>query len=151
MTPQEAIYAPDLCPHCGAPAAPLLMVAHIQATVAAYYRIDARYMKSAQRGFDVSHPRQVAMYLAAELTDKSLPNIGRCFSRDHTTVMYAVRTVKARMAADPELAMDVGYLKGRLIDNQHSIHSEKEPESGTFASEKAREQTVKIQEERAAA
>jgi hypothetical protein len=147
----EVARAPDLCPHCGAPAAPMLIVAHIQATVAAYYRIDVRYMKSAQRGFDVSHPRQVAMYLAAELTEKSLPSIGRCFNRDHTTVIYAIRAVRARMAADPELAMDVGYLKGRLAPNPQDIHSQKEPESVNFPPVAGIEQTMKTQAESMAA
>lgn len=114
MTPRDAVYTPDLCPHCGAPASPRLLVAHIQATVAAYYRIGVHYMKSAQRGKDIARPRQVAMFLAAELTPKSLPDIGRCFCRDHTTIMHAIKAVNRRMTTDSELAMDVGYLRARL-------------------------------------
>jgi hypothetical protein len=144
----EVARAPDLCPHCGAPAAPMLIVAHIQATVAAYYRIDVRYMKSAQRGFDVSHPRQVAMYLAAEMTDKSLPNIGRCFSRDHTTVIHAIRAVKRRMASDPELALDVGYLQGRLTPVEIG---ESPTISKNLGADNAIEQSVNLQAESMAA
>lgn len=151
MTPRDAVYAPDLCPHCGAPSAPRLLVAHIQATVAAYYGIAAHYMKSAQRGVDVSRPRQVAMFLAAELTPKSLPDIGRCFCRDHTTVMHAIKAVKVRMAKDVELAMDVGYLRARLSTGNQVIHSQKELKPAKNTYESGIEQSVKMQADRAAA
>lgn len=114
MTPRDVIHEPEICPHCGAPSKPRLLVAHIQATVAGYYGIGKQYMKSAQRGWDISHPRQVAMFLAAELTPKSLPDIGRCFNRDHTTVLHAIRAVRRRVEADAELALDVAFLRGRL-------------------------------------
>lgn len=103
------------CPLCGAPTKPLLMVAHIQATVAAYYRIPVREMTSARRHKEVSHPRQVAMYLAYETTPKSLPDIGHRFgNRDHTTVIHAIRAVQRRMIEDAEIAEDVRILRERL-------------------------------------
>jgi hypothetical protein len=151
MTPREAVHAPDLCPHCGAPSAPKMLVAHIQATVAAYYGIEVRYMKSAQRGKDIVRPRQVAMFLAAELTPKSLPDIGRCFSRDHTTIIHAIKAVRKRSEADAELAMDVGYLRARLSTGNSLIHSQKEPKSAFYTSQSDIEQDVNNQEERVAA
>jgi chromosomal replication initiator protein len=109
------VHAPELCPTCGAPAKPRLMLAHIQATVAAYYGISERHMVSAQRGWSVSHPRQIAMYLASTLTPKSLPDIGRRFgNRDHTTVIHAIKAVQKRMCADLEIAADVEALRERL-------------------------------------
>jgi chromosomal replication initiator protein len=55
------------------------------------------------------------MYLTRELTDHSLPSIGRYFgNRDHTTVLYAIRAVEKRMASDPVYRGDVEALKGAL-------------------------------------
>jgi chromosomal replication initiator protein len=108
-------YAPELCPHCGGPAQPRLMVAHIQAVVANYYHIPVREMTSARRAREVSRPRQVAMYLSKSLTPKSLPDIGQRFGgRDHTTVMHAIKQIERLTASDVELAVDVATLRGRL-------------------------------------
>ena len=115
MTPREVAHLPECCPLCGAPASPRLLVAHIQATVAAYYGTNVRFMASEHRDREFAHPRQVAMYLAHELTPRSYPEIGRRFNRDHTTVIYAVRAIRKRISNDPELAMDVGFLRGRLM------------------------------------
>jgi chromosomal replication initiator protein len=92
-----------------------MMIAHIQATVAAYYRIKVQYMWSDQRGRDVAWPRQVAMYLSRELTPLSLPAIGKRFGgRDHTTVLYAIRIIDQRMKDDGELEEDINILRERL-------------------------------------
>jgi chromosomal replication initiator protein len=108
-------FAPTLCPMCGAPVHGRLMVTHIQALVAAYYKIPVRAMVSAQRCWEYAHPRQIAMYLASELTPKSLPEIGRRFgNRDHTTVIHAIKAVQKRMLADPEIECDIIALRERL-------------------------------------
>lgn len=107
-------YHPHICPHCGAPSAPKLLVAHIQATVAAYYGIDIRRMTSNHRDRTFCRPRQIAMYLAVEMTPKSYPEVGRRFNRDHTTVIHAVRSVQKRMAEDAEVAEDIRILRERL-------------------------------------
>ena len=63
----------------------------------------------------VVRPRQIAMYLARELTDASLPQIGRAFGgRDHTTVMYAVQKVRDQMNAEGDVLTAVQTLTGRL-------------------------------------
>ncbi len=112
---RESVLAPPLCPTCGAPVNGRLMVTHIQALVAAYYKIPSRAMVSAQRCREYAHPRQIAMYLSAELTPKSLPDIGKRFgNRDHTTVIYAIKAVQKRMLADPEIEADVKALRERL-------------------------------------
>lgn len=118
---------PDLCPTCGAPVSNRLMVTHIQALVAAYYQIPVRAMVSKQQRRDYAYPRQVAMYLTAELTPKSLPDIGNRFGgRDHTTVIHAIKAVQRRMLADPEIEADVKAIRERLAgerfpqgDNAH--------------------------------
>ena len=65
----------------------------IQKTVADYYRIKVSEMYSKTRTRAIARPRQVAMWLTRELTDRSLPEIGDAFGRDHTTVLHACRTV----------------------------------------------------------
>jgi chromosomal replication initiator protein len=100
---------------CGAPSKPIAMVGHIQAMVAAYYKIPVREMYSARRSREVARPRQVAMYLAYEQTPKSLPEIGRRFgNRDHTTVIHAIRTIQRLMLEDKEMEADILALRERL-------------------------------------
>lgn len=63
----------------------------------------------------VTRARKVAMYLTRELTDQSLPEIGRGFGgRDHSTVLHAVRSVSSELTSDPELAITVNNLRKRL-------------------------------------
>ena len=76
----------------------------IQKTVADYYKIKVADMYSKRRPSNIAGPRQVAMYLAKELTQKSLPEIGELFGgRDHTTVLHAVRKIGGERGKDPEL------------------------------------------------
>jgi chromosomal replication initiator protein len=73
----------------------------IQSVVSAQYGITAEELISPARAARVSLPRQLAMYLARELTDESLPSIGRAFGgRDHTTVLHALRRAEQRIATD---------------------------------------------------
>ena len=72
-------------------------------------------MQSARRARAVARPRQVAMYLAKQLTPRSLPEIGRKFGgRDHTTVMHAVARVAELMKQDAGFAEDVALLRKML-------------------------------------
>jgi hypothetical protein len=112
---REHVQVPQSCPCCGAPQKPAgVLIKHIQHTVAAYYGLHPDLMVSAQRRQAISHPRQIAMFLSSELTPKSLPEIGRRFARDHTTVMYAIKAVQTRMYADAEVLLDIKVLRDRL-------------------------------------
>ena len=76
----------------------------IQKTVADYYKIKVADMYSKRRPSAIAGPRQVAMYLAKELTQKSLPEIGELFGgRDHTTVLHAVRKIGGERNKNPEM------------------------------------------------
>jgi chromosomal replication initiator protein len=76
----------------------------IQKTVAEYYKIKVADMYSKRRPNNIAAPRQVAMYLAKELTQKSLPEVGELFGgRDHTTVLHAVRKIGGLRNTDAEL------------------------------------------------
>jgi chromosomal replication initiator protein len=90
-------------------------IEEIQRKVAEHYNIRLTDMSSARRARNVARPRQVAMYLAKQLTSRSLPEIGRRFgNRDHTTVMHAVSRVAELMQADGSFAEDVELLRRML-------------------------------------
>jgi chromosomal replication initiator protein len=87
----------------------------IQRRVAEHFNIRLGEMTSDRRARAVARPRQVAMYLAKQLTTRSLPEIGRKFGgRDHTTVMHAVRKIEELKSTDPALAEDVELLRRML-------------------------------------
>jgi chromosomal replication initiator protein len=87
----------------------------IQRRVAEHFNIKLVEMTSDRRARIVARPRQVAMYLAKQLTTRSLPEIGRKFGgRDHTTVIHAVRKIDELMLTDPALAEDVELLRRML-------------------------------------
>lgn len=76
-------------------------IREIQSAVATHYGISAAQLRSSARRRRVSHPRQMAMYLARDLTDRTLAEIGRMFGgRNHTTVLFAVRAVRDRLDED---------------------------------------------------
>jgi chromosomal replication initiator protein len=80
---------------------------NIQRTVADYYKIKVSEMYSKKRSRNVARPRQIAMALAKELTQLSLPDIGDAFGgRDHTTVLHACRKVAELKSDSPEISRD---------------------------------------------
>ncbi len=90
-------------------------IEEIQKRVAEHFRIRISDMHSARRSRAVARPRQVAMYLAKQLTPRSLPEIGRKFGgRDHTTVMHAVRKIEELRAGDGSLSEDIDLLRRML-------------------------------------
>jgi chromosomal replication initiator protein len=90
-------------------------VDHIQKTVAEHYALKQADLISERRARAVARPRQVAMWLAKQITTRSLPDIGRRFGgRDHTTVLHAVRRIEALKAEDPQIARDVDVLLRKL-------------------------------------
>ncbi|MGD9539256.1 MAG: chromosomal replication initiator protein DnaA [Alphaproteobacteria bacterium] len=88
-----------------------ITIEEIQRRVAEHYNIKLSEMSSERRARAVARPRQVAMYLAKQLTTRSLPEIGRKFGgRDHTTVMHAIRVIEELRRADPGIAEDIELL-----------------------------------------
>jgi chromosomal replication initiator protein len=87
----------------------------IQRRVAEHFDIRLADMTSKRRPENIAFPRQVAMYLARQLTESSLSAIGEAFGgRDHGTVLHACRLVKDRMEVDPNVRQIVGYLEMQL-------------------------------------
>ena len=87
----------------------------IQKRVAEHYDIRLADMTSRRRPENIAFPRQVAMYLARQLTESSLNTIGEAFGgRDHGTVLHACRLVRGRMEVDPSVRQVVSYLEKQL-------------------------------------
>jgi chromosomal replication initiator protein len=87
----------------------------IQKTVADFFKIKVADMYSKRRHAHIVLPRQIAMYLAKELTQKSLPEIGEGFGgRDHTTVLHAMRKITEQRQHDPELNHQIHVLEQTL-------------------------------------
>ena len=92
-----------------------ISVENIQKTVADFYKIKVADMYSKKRPASIAKPRQIAMYLAKELTQKSLPEIGELFGgRDHTTVLHAVRKIGGERSKDTELNQQLHVLEQTL-------------------------------------
>ena len=91
-------------------------IENIQKTVADYFKIKVSEMYSKKRFRSVARPRQVAMALAKELTQQSLPEIGEAFGgRDHTTVLHACRKTAELRESDQEFARDYAQLQQILL------------------------------------
>ncbi len=90
-------------------------VENIQKTVADFYKIKVADMYSKKRPTSIARPRQIAMYLAKEMTQKSLPEIGELFGgRDHTTVLHAVRKIGGERQKNGELNQQLHVLEQTL-------------------------------------
>ena len=90
-------------------------IEEIQRRVAEHFNMKLADMHSERRARAVARPRQVAMYLAKQLTTRSLPEIGRKFgNRDHTTVMHAVRKIEELCSLDAGFSEDVELLRRML-------------------------------------
>jgi len=92
-----------------------ITIEEIQKKVAEHFNIRMSDMHSARRARTVARPRQVAMYLAKQLTSRSLPEIGRKFGgRDHTTVMHALKKIDELRQEDIALSEDLDLLRRML-------------------------------------
>lgn len=96
-------------------------IEEIQRKTAEYYKLELRELHSSRRARRVARPRQVAMFLARELTSRSLPDIGRRFGgRDHTTVLHACRRIEELCRSDPVFQQEVEFLRKVLGHQAHA-------------------------------
>lgn len=92
-----------------------ITIQDIQMTVGRHYNVKLEDFAAKKRTKSIAFPRQIAMYLARELTDFSLPKIGQEFGgRDHTTVIHAHEKISKMMAADAELQQSIETIKEEL-------------------------------------
>jgi Bacterial dnaA protein helix-turn-helix len=99
-------------------------VARIQGRVAEVFGVTRADMLSRRHNRRSVIPRHVAMYLARKLTPHSMPAIGRCFGRDHTTVVHAIKATNDRMEHWPSLKRDVDALEKELGRSEVSAAQE---------------------------
>ncbi len=93
----------------------VVSIEKIQAEVGQFYGVSLKEIKGAKRVQNIVHARQVAMYLARELTDNSLPKIGKEFGgRDHTTVMHAYNKIKSMLAEDDQLEIELTTIRNKI-------------------------------------
>lgn len=92
----------------------LVTIDNIKRTVANYYNIRVGDLSSARRTRSLARPRQIAMALAKELTQHSLPEIGEAFGKDHTTVLHACRKIAALRSDDLKIREDYENLQRQL-------------------------------------
>ena len=100
-----------------------ITIENIQKIVCSNYKISKNEMLSPRRSRYLVRPRQIAMYLAKNLTSKSLPDIGREFSnRDHTTVIHSVKIINKLKLIDGDLSKNLEKLKNDILyKNQNEI------------------------------
>ncbi len=91
-----------------------LQIERIQKTVADFYKMPLAQMKKLDRKQPDSHQRQVAMFLARNLTGSAFQLIGDCFSRDNTTIQHAVKTIHVKAGQDEKLAGEILSLSRSL-------------------------------------
>ena len=89
----------------------------VVAVVAKFYHLEPEQLRGRDRSKEVAYARQIAMYLAREETDSSLPQIGQALGgRDHTTVMYGVDKIASQIEGDEQLRREVLTVKGMLYN-----------------------------------
>ena len=91
-----------------------LKIDDIVRTVASYYGVECKDVVSKSKSKMPTRSRHVAMYLARTLTQHSLPEIGRSFSRDHTVVLHAVRRIETLLQSDEALKADIDLLSAQF-------------------------------------
>jgi chromosomal replication initiator protein len=87
---------------------------HIQREVARYYKLAVDELRGERRVKHVAHARQVAMYLCRTMTTASLPEIGKKFNKDHSTVLSSVRKIEQLKESDEQLQLELGELTQKL-------------------------------------
>ena len=96
----------------------IIDINRIQEKTAAYYNVTIADMIGQSRTKDIALARQVAMYLARELTELSLPSIGKAFGgRDHTTVIHSIRKIEEKFQTEPGFRQKITELSGLIVNN----------------------------------
>ncbi len=93
----------------------IITIQKIQKVVADYYRMKVSELTSKSNARNITEPRQIAMYLCKELTEYSLPKIGKEFGdKNHSTVLYSIRKVKEKMERDPSFKIHVEKIRSLI-------------------------------------
>lgn len=112
---------------CGGEEASRLDIKEIKQAVAEHYDLDISVLNGKKRTARVAEARQVAMFLIRNLTDLSLMDIAASFGKDHGTVIYAVKKIKAKCETSTSLKNTVELIKRRLVRGGSSVESKRDP------------------------
>jgi len=116
--PQTAAVAQEVLKDMVREVSSRVTVKGIQQRVADYFQIELEELRSVKRQRSILYPRQVAMYLCRQLTEASLPEIGRAFGgRDHTTVMHAVEKIEREITQDIHKKHTVEHLNSLVLSH----------------------------------
>ncbi len=91
-----------------------ITIPHIIDTVADTFNMESTAITGKKRAARINHARQIAMFLAREMTEASLPQIGESFGRSHTTVLHGCNKIEEEIEADPVLASRIQKLRNRI-------------------------------------
>ena len=91
-----------------------ISIQKIQRHVADYYDIRVSDITGTKRPQNIAFPRQIAMFLAREMTEESLPSIGETFNRNHATILHACKAIQEKVDKDPQFKMVLGQIKKQL-------------------------------------
>lgn len=111
-------FAQDVLRDMLASASRRITIDEIQRSVSSHFRVPHSELMSNRRSRAIARPRQIAMYLAKKLTPRSLPEIGRKFGRDHSTVIHAVRQIDYLRTRDSDMDADIRALMRRLENGE---------------------------------
>src|SRR5262245_2030627 len=92
------------------PPPPITRLARVMRVGGRHYGVSAAQLRSSKRAHDLTHARAVGMYLMRTASGLSLPIIGRLFARDHSSVLYSLRKIEARLENDPEFASRIEWM-----------------------------------------
>lgn len=92
-----------------------LVTADIRRVVAGFFAVTDEDLDHRGRGARITRIRQIAFYLCRRHTTRSLPEIGRAFQRDHSTVLHGIRRIEALRKADPELHDELSKMERKLV------------------------------------
>jgi hypothetical protein len=93
-----------------------LVMTDIRRIVAGFFAVSDEDLNHGGRGARITRIRQIALYLCRRHTTRSLPEIGRAFQRDHSTVLHGIRRIEALRKADPELHDELSKLEKRVVE-----------------------------------
>ncbi|MEX2580813.1 MAG: chromosomal replication initiator protein DnaA [Verrucomicrobiales bacterium] len=110
---------------CGGDESQQIGIKEIKQAVAEHYDLEVQILNGKKRTARVAEARQVAMYLVRRLTDLSLVEIASSFGKDHGTVIYAVKRIKAKCEASAALKSTVELIKRRLVQSSSTVGSKR--------------------------
>ena len=94
----------------------MITMSFIKTAVCDYFKVKISDLESNKRPRNIAFPRQIAMYLCREMTSESLPAIGACFNRDHSTVIHACDKISSEIKLDSSLRDNIKRIADKIVE-----------------------------------